>query len=75
MHISGCGHCKRAKPEFTEAAEEMKDEDRVLWGAVDCTKHSSLCSQYHVKGYPTIKIFTYFNKEEPIEFDGSRDVS
>lgn len=55
----GCGHCKRAKPEFTEAANVFKDDPRVALAAVDCTKHSAICSVYEVKGYPTIKYFSY----------------
>ena len=27
--FSGCGHCKKAKPEFTEAAEQFKDDSKV----------------------------------------------
>ena len=29
MFFSGCGHCKKAKPEFTEAAEQFKDDNKV----------------------------------------------
>jgi len=27
--LSRCGHCKRAKPEFTEAAAQYRDDSKV----------------------------------------------
>ena len=27
--LSGCGHCKQAKPHFTNAAEQFKDDNKV----------------------------------------------
>lgn len=60
-----CFHCKAAKPELIKAAEEFKDDPRIEFCAVDCTKHSSICSAYEVRGYPTIKYFSYlkFHKD------------
>ncbi|XP_030756821.1 protein disulfide-isomerase A5 [Sitophilus oryzae] len=58
-----CGHCKRAKPEFSGAAEHFKDDPKVEFAAVDCTTQSAVCSAFDVKGYPTIKYFSYYNKE------------
>lgn len=57
-----CGHCKSTKPEFVKAAEQFADELMVAFGAVDCTLHQDLCANYNVKGYPTIKYFSYFDK-------------
>ncbi|KAB0802017.1 hypothetical protein PPYR_04203 [Photinus pyralis] len=57
-----CGHCKKAKPEFTKAAESFKDDPKVEFAAVDCTTQHGLCSVNDVKGYPTIKYFSYYSK-------------
>ncbi|CAH0578023.1 unnamed protein product [Chrysodeixis includens] len=57
-----CGHCKSTKPEFIMAAERFADELMVVFGAVDCTADQELCASYDVKGYPTIKYFSYFDK-------------
>ncbi|XP_023938732.2 protein disulfide-isomerase A5 [Bicyclus anynana] len=57
-----CGHCKSTKPEFTQAADEFADELIVAFAAVDCTQQQELCSNYDVKGYPTLKYFNYFDK-------------
>lgn len=40
-------------------------------GAVDCDTHKSLCGQYGVRGFPTIKIFGA-NKKSPEDFQGER---
>ena len=60
--FTGCGHCKKAKPEFTKAAENFKDDPKIEFVAVDCTSHQSLCSAHEVTGYPTIKYFNYLIK-------------
>ena len=57
-----CGHCKAAKPLFTEAAEEITDKKNAL-AAIDCTKHQSICTDHDVRGYPTIKYFNYGKNE------------
>ncbi|PZC76327.1 hypothetical protein B5X24_HaOG204774 [Helicoverpa armigera] len=57
-----CGHCKSTKPEFVRAAENFADELMVAFGAVDCTTDQELCANYDVRGYPTIKYFSYYDK-------------
>lgn len=57
-----CGHCKSAKPHFIEAADSLINERKMALGAVDCTKHDALCSQYDVNGYPTILYMSYGKK-------------
>lgn len=54
-----CFHCKNAKPEFIKAAEQYRDDPKVEFAAVDCTKHAGICSAYEVRGYPSIKYFNY----------------
>jgi len=66
-----CGHCKKAKPEITAAAEHYKDNSKVEYAAVDCTIERSVCSAYEVSGYPTFKYFQYFNKVQKA-YDGGR---
>ena len=66
-----CGHCKKAKPELTAAAEEFKDNAKVEFAAIDCTIERSVCSAYEVSGYPTFKYFQYFNKDKK-DYNGGR---
>lgn len=65
-----CGHCKNLKPVWIEAAGELKG--KVNMGAVDCTVHQGVCSQFGVQGYPTIKFFGA-NKKKPEDYQGGRD--
>ncbi|CAL1297757.1 unnamed protein product [Larinioides sclopetarius] len=62
-----CGHCKRAKPEYTAAAAYFKDNQEVKLAAVDCTTYSSICSAHDVKGYPTFIYFNSYSVEKPYE--------
>jgi thiol-disulfide isomerase/thioredoxin len=71
---AGCGHCKKAKPEFTSAAEHFKDDPKVEFAAVDCTQYMTICEGAAVKGYPTIKYFHYYSKETR-GYNGARLVS
>ena len=50
-----CGHCKALKPKFEEAAKEVPVS--VKLGKVDCTVHKTVCGNYQVQGYPTLKYF------------------
>lgn len=54
-----CGHCKAAKPEFTEAAKQLAEDKKVVLAALDCTKFAAVCQQYDVTGYPTFRYFNY----------------
>lgn len=71
--FTGCGHCKKAKPEYATAAEAFKDDPRIELAAVDCTKHNAVCSAYSVKGFPTFKYFSYLKTVR--DYDGGRTVS
>ncbi|XP_059081134.1 protein disulfide-isomerase A6 homolog [Tigriopus californicus] len=64
-----CGHCKQLVPEYQKAAQALKGIVGV--GAVDCDQHKSLCGQYGVQGFPTIKVFGS-NKKKPEAYNGAR---
>lgn len=67
-----CGHCKRLKPDYEEAAKVLHaTKDNVKLARVDCTTQEKLCTQYGVGGYPTLKFFK--NGELAGDFSGSRD--
>lgn len=71
--VLGCGHCKKAKPEFTEAAAKFQDDPKVEFAAVDCTIQQAVCSSNDIKGYPTLKYFSYYTKSTK-PYDGGRTV-
>lgn len=66
-----CGHCKNLQPEWESAARRSKD---VKWAKVDCTQNQSVCGQYGVQGYPTIKAFTpgARSSSDAIPYEGGR---
>jgi protein disulfide isomerase family A protein 3 len=70
-----CGHCKKLKPEFAQAAEMMKDDDPpVFLAKVDCTEAGKeTCSKFSVSGYPTLKIFK--NGELASDYNGPREAN
>ncbi|XP_067130609.1 protein disulfide-isomerase A5 isoform X2 [Centruroides vittatus] len=53
-----CGHCKKMKPEYTNAAANLKMQNIPgILGAVDATKEKSIAERYKITGYPTVKYF------------------
>lgn len=66
--ILGCGHCKRMKPAYIEAANALLDTAHVL-AAVDCTVQVKTAAKYDITGYPTIK---HFQDGVAIEYAGGR---
>jgi len=53
-----CPHCQREAPIWSRAAEHYSTNPGVHFGAVDCTAHRGLCSQFGVNGYPTMCSFS-----------------
>ena len=66
------GHYKNLKPDWEQAATKLKGKVHV--GAVDCTSHESLCGQFGVQGFRTLKFFGA-QKEEPEDYSGARDAA
>ena len=50
-----CGHCKKLKPIFHEAAAKLGN--KLRFGKVDASKHDDLKKRFDVSGYPTLKLF------------------
>lgn len=68
-----CGHCKRLKPEYAQAAGILsRDDPPITLAKVDCTEGGKgTCEKYSVSGYPTLKIFR--NGEMSQEYNGPRE--
>ncbi|KAF8927696.1 hypothetical protein BGZ58_010220 [Dissophora ornata] len=72
-----CGHCKNLVPQYKAAAKNL--HGIVKMGAIDCDddKNKPICSQYDIKGFPTIKVFppNRGNKKglkRPTDYQGER---
>lgn len=68
-----CGHCKQLAPEYEKAAKVLKDAGIAL-AKVDCTSDENrpICTQYEVRGFPTMKWFT---SGSPAAYEGARTSS
>ncbi|XP_061090139.1 protein disulfide-isomerase A5 [Conger conger] len=73
--ISGCGHCKKMKPEYDAAAEILnKDRDSPgVLAAVDSTIHKSVGDRYKISGFPTVKYFENGEERYTLPHLRSRD--
>lgn len=49
-----CGHCQKLAPTWESLAESLKDDGSVNIAKIDCTAHRESCSEFEVKGYPTL---------------------
>lgn len=69
------GHCKSLKPEWAQAAKELRG--KVKLGQVDATVHQSIAQKYGVRGYPTIKFFHGGRKDSSSvqDYEGERKSS
>ncbi|CAH8554444.1 unnamed protein product [Heterobilharzia americana] len=66
-----CGHCKNLAPAFSSAADIISEKtDDVTLAKLDCTAHETICSEFKVSGYPTLKIFR--NGVLDTEYNGPR---
>lgn len=61
------------KPAWDKLGDEFADSKTVIIGDVDCTIEKSLCSQFGVRGYPTIKYFTGSTAPDGDKYEGGRD--
>ena len=60
------------KPAWDALGDEYASSSSVLIADVDCTVEQDLCSEYDVKGYPTIKYFTSETDAKGADYSGGR---
>lgn len=56
-----CGHCKQLEPTWLEIGDAMEGKSSVNVARLDCTRFSSLSSEFGVRGFPTIKFIAGSN--------------
>nr|CAD7200587.1 unnamed protein product [Timema douglasi] len=53
-----CGHCKKMKPAYSEAALKLhKDKSPSYLAAVDSTVNPRMTERYKIQAFPTLKLF------------------
>lgn len=50
-----CGHCKRLEPVWAQVSQALH-RTNVRVGKVDCTRFTSIASEFSISGFPTIKL-------------------
>lgn len=60
------------KPAWDQLGSEYETSSSVVIADVDCTVETDLCSDYDVKGYPTIKYFTSETDPKGTDYSGGR---
>nr|CAD7419802.1 unnamed protein product [Timema poppensis] len=50
-----CGHCKRLEPVWAHVAQNLHNTN-IRVGRVDCTRFTSLATEFSVSGFPTIML-------------------
>ena len=68
-----CGHCKALAPAWDELGEAYAGSNVVI-GKVDCTVEESVCSDFEVRGYPTIKYFNAETGPKGDDYNSGRDI-
>ena len=73
FYADWCGHCKKIKPIWEEAASEIKDKDKKML-KVNCgggsEKEKEIMEKYKIDGYPTIILF---KNGKPSQYEGARN--
>ena len=64
------------KPDWDKLANEYKKSSSLVVADVDCTADGkSLCEEFSVSGYPTIKTIRNGDKKQVEDYDGGRGLS
>jgi protein disulfide-isomerase A6 len=61
------------KPAWDQLSTEYASSSSVVVADVDCTVEQDLCSDYDVRGYPTIKYFSSDSPEKGTDYSGGRN--
>lgn len=67
-----CGHCKKLEPVYTSVAKKLESVPSIVIAKIDATAND--VEGVDIEGFPTIKFWRADHKEEPLDYDGDRDV-
>ncbi|CAL1593673.1 unnamed protein product [Knipowitschia caucasica] len=67
FYASWCGHCIAFSPTYKNLARDVREwKPAVDLAAIDCADENNrkVCTNYSVRGYPTLKFFNAYSKAE-----------
>mmetsp|Transcript_33351 Transcript_33351/g.72854 ORF Transcript_33351/g.72854 Transcript_33351/m.72854 type:complete len:488 (-) Transcript_33351:13-1476(-) len=67
-----CGHCKKFEPVYREVATKLHGVETLTIAKIDATSND--VEGVDIEGFPTIKLWRGGNKDDPLSYDGERDV-
>jgi len=67
-----CGHCKKLEPVYTAVAKKLEGVPSIVVAKIDATAND--VEGVEIEGFPTLKFWRAENKDEPLDYDGDRDV-
>ncbi|XP_034043969.1 protein disulfide-isomerase A2 isoform X2 [Thalassophryne amazonica] len=68
-----CQHCREFEPNYSDAAEKLKQEKSAIRLAkVDGEEEKELSLEFNIKGYPTLFLFLNADRKNPITYTGKR---
>jgi len=73
IYAPWCGHCKKLAPIYEELGQSFSHEKSVVIAKIDGTANT-IPESLDVKGYPTLYFLPANNKENPIKYEGKREL-
>uniref|UniRef100_A0A224XD20 Protein disulfide-isomerase tmx3 n=1 Tax=Panstrongylus lignarius TaxID=156445 RepID=A0A224XD20_9HEMI len=67
-----CAHCKRLEPVWGHVAQALYNTN-IRVGKIDCTKYTSVSSQFGISGFPTIMFLKGDEKEFTFKGERTKD--
>jgi len=69
-----CGHCKKLAPKYKELASLYEGEDEIMIADINADEEMNkvISNRYGIRGFPTILLFKYNNKQNPIKYEVPR---
>jgi thiol-disulfide isomerase/thioredoxin len=73
FYADWCGHCKKIKPIWKEAEDEIDEDEDKKMIKINCgdkkKEHQAIAEKYNIDGYPTIILF---KDGKPTQYKGPR---